>query len=312
VSRGLSTIDASRGGSGLVRAALMMVGASAIIAVTSLLAKALGRGVEGTPLHPFQVTAGRFGFALIVLLAISLWLRPRLAGAAWTVHLGRSVCGWAGATCLIAAAAAMPLAEATAISFLSPLAAMVLAIPLLGERVGPIRWSAATVAMVGALVLIRPGTAAYQPAALIALAAAAFMGLEVILIKRLTDREPPLRILLINNSMGAAIAITTAAFVWIAPSPTQWVMMAVLGVSMLGAQILLIQAMRAADASYVMPFFYTTLVFAAVYDVALFGEWPDFLSQLGIVIIVTGAMLLAWRERRLRAATEKPPAPARR
>lgn len=314
MSRGLSTIGASRGGSGLARAALLMVAASAIIAFTSLLAKALGRGVEGTPLHPFQVTAGRFGFALALLAIISVWLRPQLAGAAWSVHLGRSICGWAGATCLFAAAAAMPLAEATAISFLSPLAAMVLAIPLLGERVGPIRWSAATVAMIGALVLIRPGTAAYQPAALIALAAAAFMGMEVVLIKRLTDREPPLRILVINNSMGAAIAVVAAAFVWIAPSPTQWAMMAVLGISMLGAQVLLIQAMRVADASYVMPFFYTTLVFAAAYDVALFGEWPDFLSQLGIVIIVTGAMLLAWRERRLRAsaATEKSPASARR
>ena len=115
-------------GAALARAALMMVGASAILAVTSLLAKALGRGVAGSALHPFQVTAGRFGFALALLLVISIWLRPRLAGAAWGVHTARSLCGWAGATCLFAAAAAMPLAEATAISFLSPLATMILAI----------------------------------------------------------------------------------------------------------------------------------------------------------------------------------------
>jgi drug/metabolite transporter (DMT)-like permease len=288
-------------GAGLARAAVMMVGASAIIAVTSLLAKALGRGVSGSALHPLQVTAGRFGFALALVLAVSVWMRPRLAGAAWPVHAGRSVCGFAGVTCLFAAAAAMPLAEATAISFLSPLATMVLAIPLLGERVGRIRWSAAAVAMLGALVLIRPGTDAYQPAALIALAAAAFIGMEAILVKRLSDREPPLRILLINNAMGALIAATAAAFVWTAPSPLQWAMLAALGISMLGAQVLFIQALRAADASYVVPFFYTTLVFAALYDMALFGDWPDLWSQLGIAIILAGAMLLAWRERRLRA-----------
>jgi drug/metabolite transporter (DMT)-like permease len=288
-------------GAGLARAAVMMVGASAIIAVTSLLAKALGRGVSGSALHPLQVTAGRFGFALALVLAVSVWLRPRLAGAAWLVHAGRSVCGFAGVTCLFAAAAAMPLAEATAISFLSPLATMVLAIPLLGERVGRIRWSAAAVAMLGALVLIRPGTDAYQPAALIALAAAAFIGMEAILVKRLSDREPPLRILLINNAMGALIAATAAAFVWTAPSPLQWAMLAALGISMLGAQVLFIQALRAADASYVVPFFYTTLVFAALYDMALFGDWPDLWGQLGIAIILAGAMLLAWRERRLRA-----------
>jgi drug/metabolite transporter (DMT)-like permease len=279
----------------------MMVGASAIIAVTSLLAKALGRGVSGNELHPFQVTAGRFGFALVLLLAVSVWLRPRFAGAAWPVHVGRSACGFAGATCLFAAAASMPLAEATAISFLSPLATMVLAIPLLGERVGRVRWSAAAVALVGALVLTCPGTDAYQPAALIALAAAAFMGMEMILIKRLSDREPPLRILVINNATGALIAAVAAAFVWIPPSPSQWAMLAALGISMLGAQVLFIQALRHADASYVVPFFYTTLVFAALYDMALFGDRPDLSSRLGIAIILAGVMLLAWRERRLRA-----------
>ena len=152
---------------------------------------------------------------------------------------------------------------------------MLLAIPLLGERVGPLRWSAAAVALLGALVLIRPGSEAYQPAALIALASAALIGVEMILIKRLSDREPPLRILVINNAIGALIAAIAAAFVWTLPSPSQWAMLAALGFSMLGAQALFIQALRAADASYVVPFFYTTLVFAALYDMALFGDWPD-------------------------------------
>jgi drug/metabolite transporter (DMT)-like permease len=281
----------------------MMVGASAIIAAVSLLAKALGRGVGGEALHPLQIAAGRFLSALALVSVISIWQRPRFAGAAWRVHAGRSLCGWAALSLLFAAVTRMPLAEATAISFLSPLAAMVLAIPLLGERVGPVRWSAAAIAMVGALVLIRPGTAAFQPAALMALASALFMGMEAILIKRLSGTEPPLRILLINNAMASLLGVVAASFVWITPSPVQWLMMAGLG-SMLGAQILFIQAMRAADASYVMPFFYATLVFAALYDVALFGEWPDLWSQIGIAIIVSGAMLLAWRERRLRERSD--------
>jgi drug/metabolite transporter (DMT)-like permease len=77
-------------------------------------------------------------------------------------------------------------------------------------------------------------------------------------------------------------------------------MLAGLG-AMLGAQILFIQAMRAADASYAMPFFYATLVFAALYDLALFGEWPDLWSQIGVLIIVAGALLLVFRERQRRA-----------
>lgn len=277
----------------------MMVVASAIVSAVSLIAKALGRGFGGEALHPLQITAGRFVAAFLIVATASLWLRPRFAGAAWGVHAGRSFCGWAALCLLFAAVAQMPLAEATAISFLSPLATMVLAIPLLGERVGPIRWSAAAIAMVGALVLIRPGTDAFQPAALLALASALFMGMEAILIKRLSGSEPPVRILLINNAMASVLALSVAYFVWITPSPIQWLMMAGLG-SMLAAQILFIQAMRAADASYVMPFFYATLVFAALYDFALFGEWPDLWSQLGVLIIVVGAVLLAWREHQRR------------
>ena len=284
----------------VVRAAAIMIAASALIALTSLLAKALGRGVEGAELHPFQVSAGRFCFALITIAVFAAWMRPSFAGTSWGLHGARSLCGWLGVSCLFAAAARMPLADATAISFLSPIVTMVFAVFLLSERVGPVRWSAAGVSLIGALILMRPGTSAFQPAALIALVSALFMGIEAILIKRLTSGEPPIRILLVNNAIGAAIAVTAAAFVWIAPSPAQWAMLALLGVTMASAQALFIQAMKGVDASYVVPFFYSTLVFAALYDAVLFTEWPDGISQIGAAVIVAGAILLAWREGRRR------------
>ncbi len=281
-----------------LRAIGAMLAAAALIAVTTLLAKVLGRGLTGPELHPLQVSAGRFGFAFLALLPVLAWRYPGFRGAAWPLHLGRSLCGWGGVTSLFAAAALMPLAEATAISFLSPLCTMLLAILLLGERVGVWRWSAAGLALVGALVLIRPGSAAFQPAALIALLAAGLMGLEAIFIKRLAGREPPVRILVINNAIGAGVAATAAAFVWTAPAPAQWGLLALLGVTMVTAQAFFIQAMKRADASYVMPFFYATLIFAALYDLALFGERPELAALGGALLIVTGALLLAWRERR--------------
>jgi len=173
---------------------------------------------------------------------------------------------------------------------------MVLAIPLLGERVGPVRWLAAGISIVGALVLIRPGTDAFQFAALIALSAALLTGAEAIVIKRLAAAEPPIRILIINNAIGVGLSLSAASFVWIAPNPAQWSMLALLGFSMAGAQALFIQAMKGAEASFVMPFFYATLVFAALYDFALFGEWPDLASRIGAATIVAGGVLLAWRE----------------
>jgi drug/metabolite transporter (DMT)-like permease len=277
-----------------------MLCAAALIAVTTLLAKILGRGLTGPELHPLQVSAGRFCFALLAIAPVFAWRYPGFAGTAWSLHVGRSLCGWGGVTLLFAAAALMPLAEATAIGFLSPLVTMLLAIVLLRERVGVWRWSAAALAVLGALLLIRPGGEAFQPAALLALAAAALMGLESIFIKRLAGREPPIRILTINNAIGAGIAATAASLVWIAPSPAQWGLMAFLGLAMVAAQACFIQALRRADASFVAPFFYATLIFAALYDLALFGEVPTPLAAAGALLILVGAVVLAWREGRRR------------
>lgn len=285
----------------LAAVALMLV-ACACIAATTLMGKALGRGIGGEALHPLQISAGRFAFALLTLSPIIAWVRPSLKGAAWKVHVGRTVCGWGAVTTMFAAAAGMRLADATAISFLSPMVAMVLAIPLLGEKVGPWRWGAAAIALVGALVLIRPGADAFQPVALVALVSAGFMGVETILVKRLTGGqgktgEPMLRILAINNTLGAVIAVTAASFVWVWPSPAQWALLAAIGSVMVTAQSMFILALRRGDASFVVPFFYATLVFAALYDFAVFGEIPTAVSVGGAVLIIAGAVVLAWRER---------------
>lgn len=285
--------------------AALMIASCALIAATTLMAKALGRGVDGSALHPLQVSAGRFCFAFLALLPIVAWLRPGFRGARWAIHLGRSLCGWAGISCLFAAAALMPLADATALSFLSPLITMLLAIPLLGERVGPWRWGAAGIALCGALILIRPGSDAFQAAALIALAAAVFLGLEAILIKRLSDGEPPIRILTINNAIGATVSLAAASLVWVAPTSQQWAVLALLGITMLSAQTFFIQSMKQGDASSVMPFFYATLVFAAVYDFVVFGDLPTFAGVIGAGLIVGGALLLAWREHRQRVRSDQ-------
>ena len=277
-----------------------MTAAAAFAAVTTLLAKALGQGVGGEPLHPLQITAGRYCFGFLTLLPFLLWYRPSLRGAVWRTHVLRTICGWGGVTCLFTASVFMVLADATAISFLSPLVTMVLAIPILGERVGPWRWGAAGFAVIGALLVIRPGSDAFQAAALIALGAALLMGMETIFIKRLSDTEPPIRILAINNAVGSLIAVAAAAFVWAAPSPRQWLMMAAVGTAMVTAQSLFIQAMKRADASFVIPFFYATLVFAALYDFAVFGDMPTIVSAAGAVVIIASAVVLAWRENRRR------------
>ncbi|MEJ6391490.1 DMT family transporter [Gymnodinialimonas ulvae] len=279
------------------RAVAFMLCATAFIAATTLLAKALGTDTLGDPLHPVQVTFGRFLFAWIAIVTIVAITRPNLTRPNLGLHLSRTLCGATGVTLMFAAAAAIPLADATAISFLNPVFGMILAIPLLGERVGKWRWLAAAIAFTGALILIRPGAGSVQLGALLALGAALALGLELTFIKRLAGRERPLQILLLNNTIGLAIISVAVLAVWQSPTPSQWVALAALGFAMAAAQACFVNAMARADASFVTPFSYLTLVFATLYDLAVFGTVPTGVSLLGAGIIIAGAALLAWRER---------------
>jgi drug/metabolite transporter (DMT)-like permease len=260
-------------------AALFIVSAGAFIAASTLFAKALGQGATGPALHPLQISHGRFVFAFAVLALAAGLLRPRFGRVHWPLHVARTSCGWAGVTLMFAAVAFIPLSDATAISFLNPVFAMLLAIPLLGEKVGPIRWFAAGMALLGALVLLRPTPDSFQPAALLALGAAMVMGVELI---------------------GLGIASIAVLAVWQPPTAAQWGLLAGVGVSMALAQTCFVNGMARADASFVAPFSYATLLFAALYDLVFFDVLPDAISLLGTAIIVAGAVTLALREARIR------------
>lgn len=281
---------------GRLVAVFAMVAATALIAATTLIAKALGLGAgSGEPIHPLQVSAGRFFFALCALLIVATRLRPQFAGTRWRLHFGRSACGWLGATCMFAAAARIPLADATAISFLSPLVTMGLAIIFLGERIGRWRWMAAALSIIGAIILLRPGNETFEAAALLALAAAFLMGAESVFIKRLSDTEPPMRILIINNTIGTVLAVSAAALVWTPLIVAQWLLLALLGLAMVAAQACFIQALRRAEASHVVPLFYLTLVFAALYDFIVFGVGLGAATVSGAILIVAGAVIISVR-----------------
>lgn len=293
-------------------AVVLMFGCTMLVAGTTLFAKALGNGAAGQVIPALMVSQARFLFGFLAVVAVLAlrrasgrvaWVEPA-GGAprpAWGLHLARSSQGWLGGFLMFSAAASMPLSDVNALSFVSPVATMLFAVLLLGERVGPWRWAAAAIALLGALILLRPGAGIIQPAALFALGAAATMGLEAIAIKRLATTEPPGRTMLINNAMGAAIGCAAAVPVFLWPvGVAVWTLLVAIGVVMVAAQVLYLTANRLADASFVAPFWYLTLVWAAVYDIAVFDVWPDSVSLLGAAIVITGGLLLTWREMRAR------------
>jgi drug/metabolite transporter (DMT)-like permease len=273
-----------------------MLTATAFIAGTMILAKMLGTDSLGPALHPLQISQGRFIFAFLALGTVAAVIRPTFDKIDWRLHIGRTLFGWGGVTLMFAAVAYIPLSDASAISFMNPVFCMIFAIPLLGEKVGKWRWLAAAMAFVGALVLLRPGAGSFQLGGLIALSAAIIMGLELILIKKLADRERPFQILLTNNALGLCISTLAVLPFWTMPTGLQWAALAGLGCLMAAAQTCFINAMARADASFITPFSYMTLLFATLYDALIFDVIPDAVSWIGAGIIITGAALLAWRE----------------
>ena len=277
-------------------AIVFMLTATAFIAATMMLAKLLGGDYLGPALHPLQVTHGRFVFAFVAISTVLAVLRPTFGPIHWPLHVGRTAFGACGVTCMFAAVAFIPLPDATAISFLNPVFGMLLAIPFLGERVGPWRWFAAAMAFAGALILLRPGAGTFAVGGLIALASAMFLGAELIFIKRLSNKENPLQILFINNALGVCIASLAVIPVWVMPTAAQWVGLASLGLLMACAQACFVNAMARAEASFITPFSYMTLLFAGAYDLLIFDVVPDAVSWTGAGIIVIGALVLVWRE----------------
>jgi len=285
-------------------AASLIAVATAFIAATTLFAKALGTDQFGPVMHPVQIVFGRFLFAFLSFsLAVAIF-RPRLQRPHLALHLTRTLGGWAGLVLMFASVAYIPLADATAISFLNPVFGMVFAIPLLGERVGKWRWLAAGIALTGALILLRPTPDSFQPAALLALGAAVILGFELNIIKKLTQRESPFSILFVNNAIGLCVGGLAVLFVWTPPSLAQWGLMAAIGCAMAVAQTCFVNAMARADASFVAPFSYGTLIFAALYDMLFYDVVPDAVTMTGAGIIIAGALLLAWREGRRRKPKE--------
>tara|TARA_A100001037_G_scaffold234755_1_gene213560 strand:- start:1630 stop:2520 length:891 start_codon:yes stop_codon:yes gene_type:complete len=266
---------------------LVIIG-SAFVAACLVLAKIVQTDLLGESLHPLQATQARFLFGFIGLLVFYSAFPMRFKKPDIKLHVIRTLCGFSAVTVMFTAAAIIPVSDATAISFLNPVFAMIFALPLLGEKIGKLRWTSALIGLVGAFVLLRPSGSAFEPAALLALIAAVVMGLEFILIKILSTREQVLQILLINNVLGLLFSSISLFFVWNSPTLIQWIALSGIGFLMLGAQVCNLIALRGADASLVLPFSFTTLIFVTGYDFMVFAVTPDIISWVGAIIIIFG------------------------
>jgi len=205
---------------------------------------------------------------------------------------------------VVAAFQRLPLAEVTALVFVSPFLVMILAMSFLDERVSRWRWLPVGVGFLGVLLIVRPGGGASGEGALLALGGAACYAVYQVLTRKLSATDRSMVQLFYTALVGAAAMCALLPWFWVpgAIDVVDAALIASLGLIAAGSHLLMIMALRAAPATTLSPFMYAQLVWAMLLGWAVFGELPDTVSLLGMLIIVGSGVVVAYSERLNRKA----------
>lgn len=253
--------------------------------------------------HVLQVAWARYGFHLLLLMALLAWrLRPaELVPNHPRLQILRSGFLLGTTLCYFGAIAYLPLATVLALAFIGPVVSTALAPVALGEHIGPRRWVAVLIGFTGALIVLRPGFDVFHPASLLALGAGVFYGLYLLATRRLSGSGRPAVTLLYTAVIGVAVLTLTLPFVWRAPAATDWLLMAMMGAFGALAHFLIIRAFEHAPAAVLGPVSYVEIVMAVAIGWIAFGDFPDRWTWTGIAVIVASGIYISVREGRMRA-----------
>ncbi|PSC05258.1 EamA family transporter [Alsobacter soli] len=256
-----------------------------------------------------QTVFFRSFFALIPLLA---WLASRgeLVDAVRTTrlfgHLKRSIAGTMAMFCGFTALSLLPLPDATAIGYATPLMTTLLAALVLKEVVRVYRWSALGVGFCGMLIMMIPymqpgGAYGRREAigALFGLGGAFFSGISSIEIRKLAQIEKTGAIVFYFSSTASVIGLSTIVLGWRMPGWHDGALLVMAGIAGGVGQILLTSSYRFAPASVIAPFDYTTLIWALIVGFVVFSNIPEPLVLTGAALVIAAGLFVIWRERQL-------------
>lgn len=280
-----------------VMAALWMVGSAIFFSGLSALIRQLGQ-----EMHPFEVAFFRnlFGFLFMVP-----WLMRIGFGVLRTKRLGmytwRSLLSLASMLAWFSALPLMPFEQAVALSFTAPLFATVGAALILGETVRARRWSATAVGFLGVLVIVRPGFGdGLGIGAMLAILSSMISAGLTLIVKDLSRTEPSDAVVTYMVLLLTPMSLIPAAFVWQWPLAEQWPLLVAMGALGSLGHMCLMRSFALADASAVMPYDYTRMLFATLIGYFAFAEVPDLWTWIGAGVIVAAAVYIARREALMR------------
>jgi len=295
---------------------LLALGGAAVLSVNDLAIKSLSGAYA---LHQVILIRAVIGMALVLfVIKLSGTSYRQLLTRRWREHLFRVCIVMVSNVCYFLALAVMPLADAVATAFVSPLFVTLMSAVILGERVGPHRWGAVVLGMIGVLIMLRPGAGVIQPAAILVLISAFCYASSHMMTRRMRDTESAMTLnffvqigfIVVSSTMGLWVGDGHLAregslfsFLfrpWIVPAAGDvWAFVAT-GLAVGIGGLMMAQAYRTTEAALVAPFEYVGMPMAIFWGVVIFGTRPDLTGWAGIALICGAGLYTLWRETKRR------------
>ncbi len=271
----------------LRRGALYMVASAILFASMAACVGLAARELPNAPIVFFR------HFLMLLFLLPWLWRQGRhaLDTDDFPGHVVRGLSGVSAVACYFYAIARLRLADAVLLNQSMPLFIPLVERAWLGERVPRRLWGVLLLGFTGLLLILRPGSGVFEPAALVGLASAVLAAVAQVGIRRLTRTEPVTRIVFYFGLVASVVSLPPALVWWRSPSPATWALLLLMGVFATVGQLTLTRAYVHAPAARIGPFLYAGPVFAGALDWALWGRLPDRLFVLGAAIVVAAATL---------------------
>jgi drug/metabolite transporter (DMT)-like permease len=263
-------------------------------------------GVSDVTAKYLSTTLPSIEIAWIRFAVFALIMVPAMAPASplYALHTGRlglqlmrGAALLASSLFFISGLRFLPIAEASATSFVAPLFVTALSIIFLSEKVGLRRWLATAVGLIGVLVILRPGTGAFHAAAFFPIASALSWACTLIMTRVMSGRERAATTMAYSSIAGICILSALVPLVWVAPSWHDILLGIFIGIASTAGQWIVVLAFRYADASVLAPFSYTQLLWVSILGFTVFGEIPDVWTITGAAFIVASGLYTAHRER---------------
>jgi len=247
--------------------------------------------------HPFEIAFFRNLFGLLFTLPLLFKHGPGLLKTSkLPLYLLRCAIGTVGMMAGFWAIVHLPLAQAVAISYSTPLFVTIGAVWVLGETVRARRWAAVLIGFIGVIILLRPDADTFTGASLVALLAAVMSASVAISIKFLTRTESPDAIVVFTTALWVPMSLVPALLFWQTPSGITWLWLVLAGLFGTVAHMCWTRALQLGDASILTPISFMQVLVVGVFGWWLFGESVDRYTLIGALIIFGSNLYLAHRE----------------